>query len=420
MASIKFNLRDTNSKNETLIYLILNHEKDRIKISTEISVYPKNWNKKKQRVKELMDIPNHHQINLKLEKFSLIMIEELNKHLEESNYLDKDILKEKFTTSITTKRKTIKIKKGFWGYFEEFIEYKKRELKDVKDYNNSLRKHLIATEKILTRKATFDGIKKIHNGFVYVMKEYLTKEAINSKGKKGLTVNSIGKQFKNLKVFLNWCFENNYIDQFSIKHIVNTTEDVDDVYLEKEEVERLIKLNLKDDTERRVRDGFILSCNTALRFGDLQSLRSSHINFKQEKGTITIQQSKTGGRKIVIPINKISDKILKRYDNNSPIGNIKIPVFNTTIRKLCERVNINENVVVYRTEVGRKIEYDHKKFELVSSHTGRRTFCTLKMKQNVPIDMIMSVSGHKSYKNFFRYLKMKPNEYAEEMRKYMD
>ena len=116
----------------------------------------------------------------------------------------------------------------------------------------------------------------------------------------------------------------------------------------------------------------------------------------------------------------ISDKILKRYDNNSPIGNIKIPVFNTTIRKLCERANINENVVVYRTEGGEKNEYDHKKFELVASHTGRRTFCTLKMKQNVPIDMIMSVSGHKSYKNFFRYLKMKPNEYAEEMRKYMD
>ncbi len=71
--------------------------------------------------------------------------------------------------------------------------------------------------------------------------------------------------------------------------------------------------------------------------------------------------------------------------------------------------------MIYRTERGKRVEYD-----LVASHTGRRTFCTLMMKKNVPIDMIMSVSGHKSYKNFFRYLKMKPTQYAEEIRKYMD
>ena len=53
MANIRFNLRDTNSKNKTLIYLILNYGKERLKISTEISVIPKNWNKNKQRLKEL-------------------------------------------------------------------------------------------------------------------------------------------------------------------------------------------------------------------------------------------------------------------------------------------------------------------------------------------------------------------------------
>jgi integrase len=417
MSKVKYNLRKPNSKSETLIMMIFHFDGDKLRISTGRSIIPVYWNSKKQRAKELMEFKEHYSLNQYLEKQSSIITDEYNNLLLVNGYADKDVLKDRYLNHQPHKKKR---PLSFWDFFEEFIEFKRKELNDIKDYNNSLRKHLIATEKILKRKATFDGIKKIHNGFVYAMKEYLTKEAINSKGKKGLTVNSIGKQFKNLKVFLNWCFENNFIDQFSIKHIVNTTEDVDDVFLEKEEIERLIKLNLKDNIERRVRDGFILSCNTALRFGDLQSLRSSHINFKQGKGTITIQQSKTGGRKIVIPINKISDKILKRYDNNSPIGNIKIPIFNTTIRELCERVNINENVVVYRTEVGEKIEYDHKKFELVSSHSGRRTFCTLKMKQGIPIDVIMSVSGHKSYKSFFRYLKMKPNEYAEEMRKYMD
>ena len=77
-----------------------------------------------------------------------------------------------------------------------------------------------------------------------------------------------------------------------------------------------------------------------------------------------------------------------------------------TPHKSNARAKIDDNVVHYRTEKGLRVEYDYKKYELVSSHTGRRTFCTLKMKENVPIGLIMSVSGHKSYKSFFKYLKI--------------
>ena len=130
-----------------------------------------------------------------------------------------------------------------------------------------------------------------------------------------------------------------------------------------------------------------------MRFGDLSFLRSSHINYKDGEGTISIQQAKTKGQKIEIPINKVSKKILNRYDNNSPIKDIPSQQFNTTIREICKRAKIDDNVVHYRTEKGLRVEYDYKKYELVSSHTGRRTFCTLKMKENVPIDLIMSVSA---------------------------
>ena len=419
MASIKFNLRDTNSKNETLIYLILNHEKDRIKISTEISVYPKHWNKKKQRVKELIDIPDHHQINLKLEKLSLIMIEELNKHLEESNYLDKDILKEKFTTSIKTKRKTIKIKKGFWNYFEEFIEYKKKELDDIKDYNKSLRKHLLATEKILKRKATFESIKKLENGFVDEMENYLTYIAINSKGEKGLSQNTIGKQFKNLKVFLNWCFEREYVKEFPKKHLKVRQEIIDEVYMTNEELDTLIKLKLNNELEDHVRDGFILGCNTALRFSDLHLLRSSHIDRTKGKETIELQQKKTR-KKVVIPINKTSLSILKKYEYKSPVNKINGVDFNKIIKKICKDAKIDSIKTQYKIIRGQLQEIDYKKYELVTSRTCRRTFCTLQVKKGTPISFIMGVTGHKTEKNFFRYLKLDEETKAEEMRRYMD
>lgn len=419
MAKLRFNLKNSKSKTETLIFLFLNHDSDRLKMSTGISISPKHWNKKQQRVKELIDVPNHHLINQELEKMSHVMIKELNKHLQKYDYLDKDILKANYNKSLSSSKNTKKQKKNFWSYFEEFIEYKSKQLNDIKDYNNSLRKHIVATEIFINKKATFEDIKKLHGGFVDSMKKYLSENAINSKGTNGLTVNTIGKQFKNLKVFLNWCFDNNYIDRFSIKHIVNTTEDVDAVYLSETEIEKLIQLKLNDETEIRVRDGFVLSCNTALRFGDLSKLRMNHINYKDGKGTISIQQEKTKGKKVQIPINNISKKILKKYDNNSPIGKIKSSIFNSIIKDLCQRAKIDDNIVIYRTEKGNRVEYDYKKYKLVSSHTARRTFCTLKMKNNVPINLIMSVSGHKSHKSFFRYLKMSQTDTAEEMRKYM-
>jgi integrase len=417
MGKVKYNLRKPSSKTETVIMLIFHFEGDKLRLSTGKSILPKNWNANKQRAKETMEFKEHHSLNQYLEKQSSIIIDEYNNLVNTTGYIDKDVLKENYLNHNPHKRKRART---FWEFFEEFIEYKRSQLGNVKDYDNSLRKHLLATEKLYKTKATFEGVKKISNGFTDKMKKYLTEEAINSKGTKGLTVNSIGKQFKNLKVFLNWCFENNFIPKFSIKHLVNTTEEVDAVYLEQDEIDKLSNLKLKDENEKRVRDGFILACNTALRFSDLSSLRSSHIVYKGNKGTIHIQQTKTRGSKIAIPINKISEEILKRYDNSSPINGITSIQFNNIIRDLCKRVNIDENVVIYRTERGKRVEYDHKKYDLVSSHTGRRTFCTLMMKKNVPIDMIMSVSGHKSYKNFFRYLKMKPTQYAEEIRKYMD
>lgn len=419
MASIKFNLKNNNSKTKTLIYLILNYRHERLKISTEISVIPKNWNKNKQRVKELLDIPNHHHINLSLEKMSLNMIEELNKHIEKYGALDKDILKESFTTSIKLNKNTKKVKKSFWDYFEEFIEYKDKHLDDIRDYNNSLRKHLIATEKLLKTRTSFENIKLLDNGFIDKMENYLTYKAINSKKTEGLSVNTIGKQFKNLRVFLNWCFEREYVNPFPIKHIKVNQEIIDEVYMDEDELNTLIKLKLTNDLEIKVRDGFILGCNTALRFSDLNLLRRAHINKTKGKETIELQQKKTK-KKVVIALGKTSFKILKKYDYESPIKKINSIVFNKTIRKICKDAKMDTIKTQYKTIQGKLQEIDYKNYELISSHTCRRTFCTLQVKKGTPISFIMAITGHKTEKNFLRYLKLDEQTAAEEMRKFMD
>jgi integrase len=347
------------------------------------------------------------------------MIEELNKHIEKYGALDKDILKESFTTSIKLNKNTKKVKKSFWDYFEEFIEYKDKHLDDIRDYNNSLRKHLIATEKLLKTRTSFENIKLLDNGFIDKMENYLTYKAINSKKTEGLSVNTIGKQFKNLRVFLNWCFEREYVNPFPIKHIKVNQEIIDEVYMDEDELNTLIKLKLTNDLEIKVRDGFILGCNTALRFSDLNLLRRAHINKTKGKETIELQQKKTK-KKVVIALGKTSFKILKKYDYESPIKKINSIVFNKTIRKICKDAKMDTIKTQYKTIQGKLQEIDYKKYELISSHTCRRTFCTLQVKKGTPISFIMAITGHKTEKNFLRYLKLDEQTAAEEMRKFMD
>ena len=54
------------------------------------------------------------------------------------------------------------------------------------------------------------------------------------------------------------------------------------------------------------------------------------------------------------------------------------------------------------------------KYEFISSHTARRSFATNEFKAGVlTIGEIMSITGHKTEKSFYKYIREKPRESAE-------
>jgi integrase len=55
------------------------------------------------------------------------------------------------------------------------------------------------------------------------------------------------------------------------------------------------------------------------------------------------------------------------------------------------------------------------KYDLITSHTGRRSFCTNMYKRGLPTLMIMSISGHKTEKSFLKYIKVRQEEHAAMM-----
>lgn len=49
------------------------------------------------------------------------------------------------------------------------------------------------------------------------------------------------------------------------------------------------------------------------------------------------------------------------------------------------------------------------KYQWITSHTCRRSFCTNEFLAGTPVELIMKISGHKGLKDFYKYVKIAPN-----------
>jgi integrase len=107
---------------------------------------------------------------------------------------------------------------------------------------------------------------------------------------------------------------------------------------------------------------------------------------------------------------------LEKYDYNLP-SEISNQRFNEYIKEACRLAGITGIETMTRTVGGELVTDKFEKWEHVSSHTGRRSFCTNMYKRGLPTLMIMSISGHRTEKSFLKYIKVKQNEHAEMMKK---
>ena len=156
----------------------------------------------------------------------------------------------------------------FWMDREQRVKVKRRTSVDIREYNNSLRKHLLKVQEIFGTPLSFALIASDSANFSLEWMNYLSFIAPNAEGLPGLLPNTIGKSNKALKAFLNWCFEKGIVNRFSLKCFPSISEDVDKIYLTEEDLLLLEKLDVKDPHAKKVRDLFLVGCESGLRFSD--------------------------------------------------------------------------------------------------------------------------------------------------------
>lgn len=276
--------------------------------------------------------------------------------------------------------------------------------------------------------------KVFYDGFVDYM--YLTYN---------YAANTVGSRIKELKVVLGSAEEDGCVVSQSFHKFKVMTEDLETVYLTEEEQERLFNTNYASIDKNKVktmlleyqakypdmkvdaylkdnlkglsadklswyRDAMIVLCKTAQRISDINKIRLTP-GIK----TISFHQQKTG-KLIYLPIHYMVHKVFARY-NYQVQFNFYPQEFNDYVKIACMVAGIDTPFEQQKTIGGKRVVKIVPKFMLISSHTGRRSFCTNEYMKNgkeaLPIPLIMSVSGHTSESSFRKYIKATNEDFAK-------
>ena len=158
---------------------------------------------------------------------------------------------------------------------------------------------------------------------------------------------------------------------------------------------------------------FLIGAFTGLRVSDYNQLTEHNISTVEGVKIVKVKAKKTG-RVAAIPIHPIVDAILT-MNGGKPPHRMPDQAINDNIKDVCEDAGIDGLEYIERTKGGVKLIEKKYRFELVKTHTARRSFCTNAYLSGMSTLDIMSISGHKTETAFMKYIKVTPEQVAIKM-----
>lgn len=389
------NKNKTDRNNRAPIILQYDHKGERFKYYTGEKIEAKYWrNSNKRYIVKSYDEDNSLDDYLKGLASRVKNIERNLKN--EDKTISASQVKMLFLAS-----KNQNPEKSFFPLFDLFIATAKntKALSTIKNYNNSL--HYL--KEYRDTKGFHFHFDEIDIAFYNAFIDFLIENA-------GLSNNTVGRVVKDLKTFLNWCFDNGYNKNLDYKKFKILREDIEIVYLTSEELDKLYNLPIASDALSRSRDLFCFGCYTGLRFSDIANIDKS--NIKNNEIKIRIQKTKDI---LSIPLLPRAIKILEDYQYNLPvISNQKL---NFNLKKICKSADINQEIKIHKYRGATREDITTPKHKLITTHSARRTFITLSMEKGIRPEVVMAITGHKSYNTFKKYIKITDNIKKQELLK---
>jgi integrase len=288
----------------------------------------------------------------------------------------------------------------------EFFKGRDKSEKSIKDYRGL--KYYLEDFQVYQNGPIY--LNDISKDWLIRFKNFLEQKRENSGNKiyktfGGIKSSTLKKKLNLFISFLKWLDENKHssfpsgLSNFS-RDIKNAV--VEKATLTKEEVNKLYRLKITDKKEKYIRDVFVLSCFTGLRWSDLTTLKKSNIKTIGDKQAIVKKAEKTK-HQFTVFLNKISLEICENYNFDFTL--LENSNFNKYLKLLLSKTGWFNDETDFTNEDGRLL----KRYETISVHRGRDTFITLLIEERVPVNAIMKYTGHQSVSNLNKYIDTKKN-----------
>ena len=232
-------------------------------------------------------------------------------------------------------------------------------------------------------------------------------------------INTTGKIINLFKTMLACAEEDGYPvnPAFRYKSFKGQRVLVDTIYLTRDDLKKMMAVDLSrmDPCYDKARDIFMIGVWTAQRVSDYNHLTrenlSEQIVRRTEKDgsvtersirTLTIVQQKTGKR-VIIPCCKDLCEILDKYPNEFPF--LWDQKLNQYIKVIGRMAGLTDPVEVTTTKCGRLEKSSQPKYELITTHTARRTGATLIYLAGMDVFDICKFTGHSDVQTLLRYIR---------------
>ena len=415
MASVNFLYRSTKEKsNLNLRLLFRNNRKDYVfgaKTNIEISKY--YWSKQHKKKSKDIDITNKQtDINNELNKIENYVLNAFNSVNIET--INKEWLQTQIDYYYNPPKQEKSIPTDLINYIDFYINYRKHELKNasVKKFN-VIKNKIIRFEKYRKKQIL---IKEVNDSFknefvIYCKNEIYSQNTIQ---RELAIIKTFCKHARFLGIETHPQLDSLRLDKAKVEKIYLTFEDLT-------KIENISKNQLTDSLDN-AKDWLIISCYTGQRISDFMRFTDEQIRIEKGEHLIEFTQMKTG-KNMTVPLHPKVLEILKKRNGKFPYR-ISDQKYNDFIKTVCGLAKINELIKgskLVETEkdskVYRKQSGTYKKYDLVTSHIGRRSFAT-NFYGKIPTTYLIYATGHSTESMFLNYIGKSNKDLALEITKY--
>lgn len=405
---VRFNLKSKKTE-VALIVLKFRYQPGQLPFvfSTRQHVPVKYWNTDNNRVSQTRKYPQYRELNIFLDLLENEVLNIYRKTINARQTVTNEILRNGLLEYLQVKpaAERIRQQEDFLSYYLDWIE-----TKTAIRAPGTIKHHKKTCRRVRTYCNTTGVPTEMHR-----MGLSWWSGLIEHCVQKNYHPNTIAKLLSTLKTVLHEAEDEGYkinaaykSKRVRFKKIPPAITSLNKVYLTLEEIETLRDYDLTHYPELvRTRDVAVVGLRTGLACTDFSSLTLNNIRKVRDISVIDKNRQKSQNKSL-IPVHPDVFKILKKYAGFPP------PYTNQTLNKnlksLCRIIGLTTPVIFTHYEGRNQRQQKYYKYELIGTHTFRRSFITNLILEGVPDHAIMQMTGITKKDTLETYNCLRPEE----------